>query len=147
MEIVSFIAKPSANPVNPRPATSADTLTPNVPSAVIKPNIIIVTLLVRESSEVRFPSNFNRSAELVIIFFIIFARIKKTMNITTTPIALGSQRCRLFKKILYKFFHSLLTSCCPSQRNCLHINNSQEFSIPNNSILHFQFQNRLNNIY
>lgn len=92
LEIVSFIAKPSANPVNPRPVTSADTLTPNVPSAVIKPKIIIVILLVRANREVRFPSNFNRSAELVIIFFIIFARIKKTMNITTTPITFGAQR-------------------------------------------------------
>ena len=52
-EIVSFRAKPNANPVNPSPATSADTLIPKVPSAVTKPNIISVMLLVRVKREVR----------------------------------------------------------------------------------------------
>ena len=33
---MSFRAKPNANPVNPSPATSADTLIPKVPSAVTK---------------------------------------------------------------------------------------------------------------
>ena len=103
LEIVSFSAKPSANPVNPRPATSADTLTPNVPSAVTKPKIISVILLVRASSEVRFPSNFNRSAALVIILFIIFARIKKTTKITTTPITLGTQRVDSSRKYCTRF--------------------------------------------
>ena len=53
LEIVSFKAKPSANPVNPIPATRADTLTPNVPSAVTKPKIMSVTLAVRASSDAR----------------------------------------------------------------------------------------------
>ena len=46
-EIVFFKAKPNANPVNPSPATIADTLIPKVPSAVTKPNVISVMLLVR----------------------------------------------------------------------------------------------------
>ena len=103
LEIVSFRAKPSANPVKPRPATSADTLIPNVPSAVTKPKIISVILLVRASREVRLPSNFNRSAVLVIILFNIFARIKKMTKITTTPITLGSQRVASSSKYCTRF--------------------------------------------
>ena len=72
LEIVSFRAKPIAKPVNPIPVTSADTLTPKVPSAVTIPKIMSVILLVRASSEVRFLSKFRLSAVLVIILFIIF---------------------------------------------------------------------------
>ena len=104
LEIVSFRAKPSANPINPRPATNADTLIPNVPSAVTKPKIISVILLVRASSEVRFSSNFNRLAALVIILFIIFARIKKTTKITITPITLGAQRVASSSKYCTRFY-------------------------------------------
>jgi len=103
LEIVSFRAKPSANPVNPRPATSADTLTPKVPSAVTNPNKMSVILLVRANSEVRLLSNFNRPAALVIILFIIFARIKKATKIITTPVTLGTQRVASSSNVCTRF--------------------------------------------
>ena len=41
--MVSFTAKPRAKPVKPKPATSAETSTPNVPSAVMRPATSNVT--------------------------------------------------------------------------------------------------------
>ncbi|SUZ60223.1 uncharacterized protein METZ01_LOCUS13077 [marine metagenome] len=39
-ETTSFRANPRANPVNPKPATNAETFIPKVPSDVIKPKTI-----------------------------------------------------------------------------------------------------------
>ena len=57
-EIVSFKAKPSANPVSPNPATSADTLIPKVPAnRKWFRNLAVASVIVEclESLDMRFP--------------------------------------------------------------------------------------------
>jgi hypothetical protein len=48
LETVSFSANPNANPVSPKPATSADTLIPKVPRAVTAPKTNSAILADRE---------------------------------------------------------------------------------------------------
>ena len=59
LEIVSLIAKPSANPVSPRPATSAETSTPTVPSAVTIPATSNVT---RAAIAINRTTGYSKSA-------------------------------------------------------------------------------------
>ena len=73
-EIVSFSANPSANPVKPNLATSADTLIPIVPSAVTDAKMMTVILLVRANIATRWSSMFNRSVTPSMTFLDVLAR-------------------------------------------------------------------------
>ena len=75
LEMVSFSANPNANPVKPNPATRAEILIPNVPSAVTTPTIRSVILLVRANSEDRLVSNFNLALALSMAVCAIFDKI------------------------------------------------------------------------
>ena len=90
MESISLKANPKANPVNPNPATIAETFTPSVPNTVIIPTITIIFFTILDNTFEIALFEFLLSNILSIARYTTFENIKNINNIRIDEIILGT---------------------------------------------------------
>ena len=119
--MVSFRAKPRANPVSPKPATRADTFMPKVPREVITPKDITHNLTDLAKRVTIRPSSLLLSPVLMIVFFAILDRIQNARKTITATAIGGAPGDYLLKYFLGDSFHDSEALACPGHSNVLNI--------------------------